>query len=117
MFHATPIILSRKYFFGVRSPESEPTLRYTFLDSRVALCNAISEGRPPLRNTSLEAGAVPSKERIENDSDRKFSKSKIFKVFLETTSVHVSSYPDHYEPKIVFGFQSPHLPFDKQFWT
>ena len=37
--------------------------------------------------------------------------------FLEPTSVHVSNYPDHYEPKIFFGFQSPHLPFDEQFWT
>ena len=30
-------------------------------------------------------------------------KSTIFKVFLETTFVHVSCYPDHYEPKTFFS--------------
>ena len=68
----------------------------------------ISEGRPPLRNTSSEAGAPPSEVRIENDSDRKSSKSKFFKVFLETTFVHVSCYPDHYEPKIFFSVFKGH---------
>ena len=38
-------------------------------------------------------------------SDRKFFKSQnILKVFLETTLVHVSCSPDHYEPKIFFWF-------------
>jgi len=32
----------------------------------------------------------------------KVSRSTFFKVFLETTFVHVSCYPDHYEPKIFF---------------
>ena len=58
-------------------------------------CYAISEGRPRFCNTSLEAGALPSELHIENDSDRKFSKSKFFKVFLATMlNVHVSCYPD-----------------------
>ena len=35
--------------------------------------------------------------RIEN-----FLSQNILKVFLETTLVHVSCYPDHYEPKIFF---------------
>ena len=64
----------------------------------------ISEGRPPLCNTSSEAGAPPSEVCIENNSDRKFSKSKFFQVILETTFVHVSCYPDHYEPKIFLRF-------------
>ena len=68
----------------------------------------ISEGRPPLRNTSSEAGAPPSEVRIENNSDRKFSKSKFFQVILETTFVHVSCYPDHYEPKIFFSVFKVH---------
>ena len=76
--------------------------RYTILDSRVALCNAIAKGRPLLCNTSSKAGALPSEVRIENDSDQKCIQSKCFKVFLKTTFVHVSCYPDHYEPKI-FG--------------
>ena len=37
--------------------------------------------------------------RIEN-----FLIQNILKVFLETTLVHVSCYPDHYEPKIFFRF-------------
>ena len=32
-------------------------------------CNAISESRPLLRNTSSEAGALPLEVLIENDSD------------------------------------------------
>ena len=43
------------------------------LDSRLPACNAISEDRPPLSNTSSEAGALHFEVRIENDSDRKFS--------------------------------------------
>ena len=87
---------------------------HKILDSRVPLCYAISEGRPRLCNMSSEAGALPSELRIENDSDRKFSKSTFFKVFLETTfhatPIHVSCYPDHYEPKIFFSvFWSPYL--------
>ena len=38
-------------------------------------CNSISEGRPPLRNTSSEAVALPLEVRIEHDSGRKFSQS------------------------------------------
>ena len=38
--------------------KSGSTLRYAILDSRVPPCNAISEGRPPLCNTSSEAGAL-----------------------------------------------------------
>ena len=63
--------------------------------------NAISEGRPPLCNTSSEAGALDTgvEVRIENDSDQKFSK-----VFLKTTFFHDSCHPDHNEPKIFFRF-------------
>ena len=57
---------------------------HKILDSRVPLCYAISEGRPRLCNMSSEAGALHLELRIENDSDRKFSKSTFFKVFLET---------------------------------
>ena len=45
-----------KIFF--RFSKSGSTLRYTILDSRVPPCNAISEGRLPLCNTSSEAGAL-----------------------------------------------------------
>ena len=55
--------------------------RYTILDSMFPPCNAISEGRLPLCSTSSDAGALPSEVRIENDSDRKFSKSFFFQKF------------------------------------
>ena len=63
--------------FSIPISKSGPTFRYTILDSRVPPCNAISEGRLPLCSASSEAGALPSEVRIENDSDRKLSKSKI----------------------------------------
>ena len=47
-----------KIFFGFS--KSALTPQYTILDSRLLLCNAISEGRLPLCNTSSEAGALPS---------------------------------------------------------
>ena len=78
-----PVIIKRKYIYGFS--KSAPTPRYTILDSRLTPCNAISEGRPPLSNTSSEAGAVPLEGRIENDSDQIFSKSKFVHCFLETT--------------------------------
>ena len=59
-FYGTLFIISRKYFSVFRSLHSAPTHRYTILDSRLLPCNAISEGRLPLCNTSSEAGALPS---------------------------------------------------------
>ena len=69
----------------------------------------MSEGMPPLCNSSSEAGALPTEVRIENDSDRKFLSSKFKKYFLETTFLYVSCYPDHYEPKIFFRFFSKYF--------
>ena len=51
-----------------------------------------SSFRAPLHNTRTEAGALLLEVRIENDSDRKFSKSK-FKVFLKTTFFYDSFLP------------------------
>ena len=59
-FYGTLFIISRKYFSGFRSPHSAPTPQYTILDSRLLPCNAISEGKLPLCNTSSEAGALSS---------------------------------------------------------
>ena len=63
-------------FFEVRT---YPSIHHFGLD--VPPCNAISEGRLPLCSTSSDAGALPSEVRIENDSDRKFSKSIFFQKF------------------------------------
>ena len=82
-----PVIVNRKYIYGFS--KSAPTPRHTILDSRLPPCNVISEGRPPLSNTSSEAGALPLEGRIENDSDQIFSKSKFVHCFLETTFLHV----------------------------
>ena len=89
-----PVHYQPKIFFGFS--KSALTPRYTILDSMFPLFNAISEDRLPLGNTSSEARALLSEVRIENDSDRKFSKSIFFKVFLETTFLHVLWYPVHY---------------------
>ena len=78
-----PVIVKREYIYGFS--KSAPTPRHTILDSRLPPCNAISEGMPPLSNTSSEAGALPLEGRIENDSDQIFSKSKFVHCFLETT--------------------------------
>ena len=64
-----------------RFSRSALTPRYTILDSMFPPCDAISEGRLPLCSTSSDAGALPSEVRIENDSDRKFSKSIFFQKF------------------------------------
>ena len=74
-----PCSLSAENIFGFS--KSAPTPRYTILDSMFPPCNAILEGRLPLCNTSSEAVALPSEVRIENDSDRKFSKSIFFQNF------------------------------------
>ena len=97
-----PVIVSWKYIYGFS--KSAPTPRYTILDSRLSRCNVISEGRPPLSNTSSEAGALPLEGRIENDSDRIFSKSKFVHCFLETTFLHVLCYPVIVSWKYIYGF-------------
>ena len=94
------VIVSRKYIYGFS--KYAPTPRYTILDSRLHPCNAISEGRPPLSNTSSEAGALPLEIRIENDSDRIFSMSKFVQTFLETNFLHLSCHP--VSRKCIFGF-------------
>ena len=103
----------RKYIF--RFLKSAPSPRYTIFDLRLPPCNQISEGRPPLGNTSSEAGALPLEVRIGNDWDRIFSKSKFVHSFLET------NFPRFMLPcelKIYFRFfLNLHLPFDTQFWT
>ena len=67
--------------FSIPISKSPPHPRYTILESRFPLCNVISEGRPPSCNTSSEAVRQPFNVRIENDSGRKFSKTKVSKVF------------------------------------
>ena len=92
-FHCEPKIYLR--FF-----KSAPTTRYKILDSRLPSCNATSEGKPPLSNSSSEAGVLPLEVCIENELDRRFSKSKFFKVHLETTFLQLSCNPVYFEPKI-----------------
>ena len=97
-----PVIIKRKYIYGFS--KSAPTPRYTILDSRLTPCNAISKGRPPLSNTSSEAGALPLEVRIENDWDQIFFKSKFVHSFLETTFLHVSCYPVIVKREYIYGF-------------
>ena len=91
-YSGTLFIISRKYSFDLS--KSALTPRYT------------SEGRLPLCNTSSEAVALPSSRMIRTEN---FLSQIFFKVFLETTFVHVSWYPVHYQPKIFFGFSKSAL--------
>ena len=51
-----PVIVSRKYIFGFS--KSAPSPRYTISDSRLPPCNAIPEGRPPIRERSHMTSAA-----------------------------------------------------------
>ena len=57
-------------------------------------CNAIPEDRPSLSNTSTEVGDLPLQVRIKNDSEWKFSKSKL---------VHSFS-GNHFSPRFMLLF-------------
>ena len=92
-----PFIISRKYIYGFS--KSAPTPRYTICTRGFPLVMW-----PPLSHTSSEAGALPLEVRIENGSDRKFSKSKFVHSFLETTFLHVSCYPVIVSQKYIYGF-------------
>ena len=78
-YSGTLFIISRKYFSVFRGPHLP--LDTPFWTRCFPPCNAISEGRLPLCSTSSDAGALPSEVRIENESDRKFSKSIFFQTF------------------------------------
>ena len=104
MFHATLIIMSRKYFFGFQGPQLPFDKRFW------------TRGFP-LEIRSRKAGlpfATRARKRelcLQSYLSRinRTEKSKIFKLFLETTSVFVSCYPDHNEPKIMFWFSKSGL--------
>ena len=56
--------------------------------------------------------------RIENDSDRKFSKSKLFPSVSENYFFPRFMLPFSLLAENIFSvFRSPHLPLDTQFWT
>ena len=79
-YSGTLFIISRKYFSVFRGPHlplDTPFWTRCFplvMQSRKA-------GFRPLCSTSSDAGALPSEVRIENETDRKFSKSIFFQKF------------------------------------
>ena len=103
-YSGTLFIISLKYSFGFS--KSALTPRYT------------SEGRLPLCNTSSEAGALPSEVRIENDSDRKFSKSNIFQSFTGNHFCPRFMVPCSLSAENIFRFFEVHTyPSIHHFWT
>ena len=111
-----PVHYQPKIFFGFSKPALTP--RYTILDSMFPPCNTFSEGRLPLCNTSSEAGALPSEVRIEDDSDRKFSKSIFFQSFSGNHFSPRFMVPCSLLAENIFSVsRSPHLPLDTPFWT
>ena len=79
-----PVYCEPKMFFRFFQVCNYPSIHNFGLEA--SPCNAISEVRVPLSETSSEAEALPLEARVENDSDRQFSKSP-----METTFLHVSS--------------------------
>ena len=86
-----PVIVNRKYIYGFS--KSAPTPRYTILDTRLPPCNAISEGRPLLSNTSSEAGALPLEVRIENDWDQIWSPEVGYHVHVRYSTSTIKQNP------------------------
>ena len=82
---------SRKFIYGFS--KSAPTPRYTILDTRLPPCNAISEGRPLLSNTSSEAGALPLEVRIENDWDQIWSPEVGYHVHVRYSTSTIKQNP------------------------
>ena len=76
-----------------RAPASELVLQRGSLPSEIALQGGNIESKMVYRAVSAD---LEKPKNIENDSDRKFSKSIFFKVFLETTFLPVLWYPVHY---------------------
>ena len=108
MFHATLIIMSRKYFLGFRSPQLPLDIRFWTqgfsLEIRSRKAGLPFATRSRKRELCFQSYAsIILITRTEN------RKSKIFKLFLETTFVHVSCYPNHYEQKIFFRFSKSGL--------
>ena len=64
-----------KFFKGGNAPP-RGAVKYPVLP-----CNAISEVRPPLSNSSSEAGALPLEVRIENDRTENFLSQNFLIVF------------------------------------
>ena len=98
-------LLAENIFSVFRSLHSAPTHRYTSLDSRLLLCNAISEGRLPLCNTSSEAGALPSDKKYMIDLLEHHSKHEIhvshFSVLITQMSMR-QCFLSPYESRRVF---------------
>ena len=104
MFHAPLIIISRKYFFDFRNSRLPFDIR--FWTRGFPLKMRSQKAGLPFATQARKRELSIQEVRIENDSDRKFSKSKFFKVFLKTTFLHDLCYPDHFEPKIFFRSSS-----------
>ena len=99
VFHATLIIMSRKYFFGFWSLHLPFSIRFWTKEFPFVMRSDDLGRQASLSQYELVSGSSAFEVCIKNDSDR-----KIFKDFLKSTLVHVSCYPDHYQPKILFQF-------------
>ena len=111
--------MSRKYFFGFRSPDLPFDIR--FWTRGFLLVMRSRKAGFPFATRARKRELSIQEVRIENDSDQKCSKTKCFQsfsenhffprvknfikskiliVFLETTFLQCSCYSDHYEPKL-----------------
>ena len=97
-----PCSLSAENIFRFFEVRTYPSIQHFGLD--VSPCNAISEGRLPLCNTSSEAEALPSEVRIENDSKSIFFSKFFWKPLSPRFMVPCSLLAEN----IFSVFRSPH---------
>ena len=96
---------------------SAPTPRYTILDSRFPPVMWSREAGLPSATRARKRELPIQEVRLENDSDRKFSKSKFFLSFSENHFFPRFRLPCLLLAENIFSvFRSPHLPLDTQFW-
>ena len=94
-YSGTLFIISRKYSFGFRSPHLP-------LDTP-------RKAGFPFATRARKREPCPQRYVSRMIRTENFLSQIFFKVFLETTFVHVSWYPVHYQPKIFFGFSKSAL--------
>ena len=99
MFHATLIIMSRKYFFEIRN---YPSIYDFGLEVSPCKCNLRRQNSP--LQLELGSGSFAFRGTYREWLGPKILSPKFFKYFLETTFLYVLWYSDHYEPKIFFRF-------------
>ena len=76
-------LLAENIFLVFQSPHSAPTPRYPILDSRLPLVMRSRKAGLPFATRARKRELSIREVRIENESDRKYSKLQFFRSFSE----------------------------------